>query len=445
MTTQICRCWLLVATLVLAFPLAANAAERKDGETPAEDYQPTDAVATELQKVNQYIGAENWEAALLAVNAVLKKTQPGTYDRAISQLHVAQIHLSRNKKDLGDYAAAIPALTEVVKSGFWPKDKILEWKYILAQLCAQEDKLAEAEQYIREWLNETPAPTPDAYVFYVTLIVQRAQKDAENVDKKLLETALAEAHKGLLLGAKPNETLLYLQAACYQGLERWDDAAETLELLLKMNPRNKTYWNQLLGMYVTAGSDLRAALTIERANKYDTMNTPRENIALAQLYHNMKQFDRSIEILEKGLNDGTIEPIKTHWEMLGHAYQSMNQDFKAINTFIRADKHVDDGYFLALVGNAYYAMGKNADALKYLNMAVKKGVENPGQVSLFGAYLAFELKEYTIASDLLKVAKDHLVDDRQRNDYRGLREVVDQAIAQETQPKDEAAAPAARR
>jgi tetratricopeptide (TPR) repeat protein len=163
------------------------------------------------------------------------------------------------------------------------------------------------------------------------------------------------------------------------------------------------------------------------------MNTPRENIALAQLYHNMKQFDRSIEILEKGLSDSSIEPIKAHWEMLGNAYQQIHQEFKAINTFIRADKHVTNGYFLALVGNAYYAMGKSADALKYLDLAVKKGVDNMGQITLFGAYLAFELKEYAKASELLEVAKTNLADDRQRNDYRGLRDVVDQALKPETE------------
>jgi hypothetical protein len=74
-------------------------------------------------------------------------------------------------------------------------------------------------------------------------------------------------------------------------------------------------------------------------------------------------------------------------------------------------------------------MSKNADALKYLDMAVKKKVDNMGQVSLFGAYLAYELKDYAKAAELLDIAKDHLADDRQRNDYRGLRDFVDQAAA----------------
>jgi tetratricopeptide (TPR) repeat protein len=124
--------------------------------------------------------------------------------------------------------------------------------------------------------------------------------------------------------------------------------------------------------------------------------------------------------------------------MLGNAYQQIHQEFKAINTFIRADKTATNGYFLALVGNAYYAMGKNAEALKYLDLAVKKGVDNMGQITLFGAYLAFELKDYAKASELLEIAKSNLADDRQRNDYRGLRDVVDQALKPETEAQNAA-------
>jgi tetratricopeptide (TPR) repeat protein len=435
------RLWKTAACVVtLAMPsLVWSAEEPKEKPTAT----PTEAVVEALQKVNQLISTEQWDAALIAANDVLKTAKPGSYDQSLTQLHIAQIHLSRNSKAKGDYAAAIPALQHVMKSGFWEKEKILEWKYILAQLTAQEDRVEEAERYVQEWLAETTAPTQDAYVFYATLLVQRAQADPAKVDKKLAEQALTEIRKGMLLGAKVNDTLYYLQAACYQSLERWNEAAEILEILLKMNPRNKTYWTQLFAMYVTGGQDLRAALTIERAQTYDAMNSPRENMALAQLYHNLQQYDRSIEILEKGLADGTIEPKKEHWEMLGHAYQSLNQEFKAINTFIRADKFVENGYFLSLAGYAYYALQKNEEALKYLDLAVKKGVDNLGQISLFGAYLAFELKQYEKANELLTVAKDNLADDRQRNDYRGLRDVVSQALEQQRELQEAEASEAA--
>lgn len=419
----------LAAVMALMCPRAGLGAEKEESKEPPP--QVSEAVATALQKINTMITGEQWDAALAEINQLLKTTKRGTYDYSLIQLHLAQVHLSRNKPDLGDYAAAIPALKSVIESGFWEKERTLEWKYILAQLCAQQDRLEEAERYVREWLAETTEPTADGYVLYVTLLVQRAQSDAENVDKALLEEALAAIRKGLRIGAKPHETLYYLQAACFQGLERWEEAAEALELLLKRNPRNKTYWSQLFSMYVTAADDLRAALTIERAHRYDAMNSPRENIALAQLYHNMRQFDRSIEILEKGLADGTIEPIKQHWEMLGHGYQELHQEYKAIDTFLRADKYVDDGYFLGLAGYTYYALQKNAEAVKYLEMAVKKGVDNMGQLSLFGAYLAFELKQYDRASAFLDIAKEHLADERQQNDYRGLRDVVNAAIQQQ--------------
>jgi tetratricopeptide (TPR) repeat protein len=431
------------STLACAFALvgfpAARAAESESGKKTEQPPQVSEAVSTALQKVNQLITTENWDAALTAVNDVLKTVKPGSYDYALTQLHIAQIHLSRNKKDKHDYADAIPALEAVVKSGFWPKEKVTEWKYIIAQLCAQEDKVDQAEQYLREWLNETSAPTADAYVFYCSLLIGRAQKNPDKIDKALLETVLQETRKGLRIGAKPNDTLYYLQAACYQGLERWDDAAETLELLLKKNPRNKAYWSQLFAMYVTAGNDLRSALTIERAHQYDAMNTPKENIALAQLYHNMKQFDRAIEILEKGLNDGSIEPSKPHWEMLGYGYQQIHQEFKAIQTFIRADKTADNGYFLGLVGNAYYGLGKNPEAVKYFEMALKRGVENAGQISLFAAHLAFELKEYDRAAELLKITQKNIADDTQRKNYEGLREVVETVLRQQEEEKTAAA------
>lgn len=429
----------VAAILALGACFGARAAEPT---TPPP--QLSEAVSTALLKVNQFMGAEQWDTALLTVREVLKTATPRSYDWAMAQLLLAQIHLSRNKRDLGDYVAAIPALEAVLGSGFFTPAQTLEWRYVLAQLCAQEDKLGQAEKYLREWLQETPAPTADAYILLTTLVVQRAQEDPAKPDRKLSEEALALTRKGLLIGAKPVDTLYYLQAACFQQLERWDEAAEVLELLLQKTPRNKSYWNQLFGMYVTGENDLRAAMTIERAHQYEAMNSPRENIALAQLYYNMQQFDRAIEILEKGLTDGSIEPTRVHWEMLGRGYQELHQEFKSIQTFLRADKHFDNGYFLYLAGNTYYAMGRNADALKYLEQSVKKGVENPTQVALFAGFLAFELREYDRASALLDVAEKNLneADDRQRNDYRSLREAVIQGQKQvEAEQAAEAAAP----
>ncbi len=58
---------------------------------------------------------------------------------------------------------------------------------------------------------------------------------------------------------------------------------------------------------------------------------------------------------------------------------------------------------------------------------------------MFGAYLAFEQKEYDKANELLAKAKDHLADDRQRNDYRGLLDVVSAALEQKKKDQEAAA------
>src|SRR5690606_22737521 len=148
MTRNKRRPWLLLALFLFAAPISAIAAER--GGQATADPQVSEKVSTELQKINQLIGAENWDAALLTANNLLKTTKPAITDQRLSRLHPSGIHLPRNKTDLGAYVAAIPLLTSILHSGFWERERTLDWKYILAQLCWQEERLDEAERYIRE-------------------------------------------------------------------------------------------------------------------------------------------------------------------------------------------------------------------------------------------------------------------------------------------------------
>jgi len=182
-------------------------------------------------------------------------------------------------------------------------------------------------------------------------------------------------------------------------------SAEVLELLVKMLPNNKQYWQQLAATYLQLEESVRAINTIERAQQYGIMNTPKDNYSLVGIYFNIKQYDRAIELLETGLRNGNIENEQRNWELLAASYQQLHKEMKAVESLKEASKRFPKAGSLDFqIGSIYYSLDKGQEAYDYIKTALEKGVEKPGSAYVFLAYLAYELKKLDEALDAAQKA-----------------------------------------
>ncbi|MBI3884685.1 MAG: tetratricopeptide repeat protein [Opitutae bacterium] len=388
-------------------------------EVPRE-YQISDKTSEEFAKLKPLADAKNWDGAVAILDAQLAKVEGTSYDAAMLQYYKGQMLLQK-----GDYPGAIQPIETYVQLSdshtptYADEKTTLEVTYILAQLYYSEATTTKnptlaaqyydkAEKAMARWTKFTKKPTADALSFYASLLFNHAAQNPEHPDEKKVKLALDQTEAALHLSAHPKDNLYLIKLACLQMLNRNAEAAEMLELLVKQKPENKNYWQQLSALYLNQNKDIRAILTIERAQAHGLMNSPKDNFNLIGIYFNVGQYEKAAELLAAGLHDGKIENTQQNWELLAYSYQQLRREFKAIDVLVEAAKRFPkSGQLEYQIAQIYYSLDKPLDAIAHLQACIAKGGSaKPHQAYLFLAYLSYEQKNFTVALDAAKRAME---------------------------------------
>jgi tetratricopeptide (TPR) repeat protein len=405
-----------LAALLGAAALVATLAAQQ----PARDYSFTDATSEVLPKYKAALDAKNFDAAVAILDAQIAKVPADSYDTAMLNQLKTQTLLQK-----GDFSKALEPTEKALalsnsKTPTYFEDRVTrDLTYFLIQLYVQEavqtkvpglaQKLFEkADAAMQQWLKLTPGSSADAQLLYAQLLYTWAAQNSEKPDLKLMQRALDETEKGLHLAIRPKDTFYVLKLAALQQLNRTAETADMFELLIKQKPELSTYYPQLAATYLSSGQELRAALTIERAQAQGHMNTPQHSFNLIGIYFNMGQFEKAADLLEAGLKAGTIERELKNYELWALALQQLERPLKSIEALKEAAKAFPkSGQVEFLIAQAYQGLEKSEDALTHLQAAVQKGnLTKPHSAYLFLAYVAYELKKFDVALDAAKKAAD---------------------------------------
>lgn len=402
----------LLCLLLLAVPAWAQQTP------PVRDYAPSDDTSEVLGKYKVAVEAKNYDSALAILDAQLAKVAADSYDAALLYQIKTQTLLQK-----GDFSKVIEplekglALSDSKTPTYYEDRATRDLLFFLAQLYLQEavqskDKhqaailFEKADNTMGRWLKITPKTNADAQLVYSQLLYNRAVQDADHPDLVIMKRALEQIEIGLKLSTHPKDILYVLKLVCLQQLNRNDEAVEILELLVKQKPDSANYWQQLAALYLGAGNDIRAILSIERAQAHGLMNTPKDNFNLIGIYFNISQYEKASELLEAGLKNGTIENDLKNWELLALTYQQLDRPFKGIETLKNAAKAFPkSGQIEFMIAQAYHSLDKPEEALPHLQAAIAKGdLQKPASVYLFLAYVGYELKKFDIALEAAKKA-----------------------------------------
>lgn len=406
--------WICVstATLVLAATLTAQEVVR--------EYSLQDSTSEELPKFKTALDAKNYTEALNIINGLIAKVGADSYDMAYLLQLKMQIFLQQ-----GDFTKSIEpmerslALSEAKSPTYFDERITRELYYYLVQLYFQEATQTKnaslaasffdkAEKAMVNWLKITPQTNADAQLIYSQLLFSKAMLNAEKPDTALLKKALEQVEIGLHLVARPKDTFHILKLVCLQNLDRNAEAAELLELLVQQKPNSSTYWQQLAAMYLNLNQEMRAIVTIERAQAHGFMNAPKDNFNLVGIYFNIQQYEKAAELLETGLSNGSIESDPKNWELLALSYQQLQRPLKGIEALKMGTKAFPtSGQLEFLIAQSYTSIDKPREALPHIQAAIAKGnLTKPYQAHLSLAYTAYSLKEYDMALAAALKAKE---------------------------------------
>lgn len=413
---------LVVAALALAGAGVLTPALQAQDEHAQLEQATSDA----LSKVKDMTDARDWEGALKMLAGQLPNVSPTSYDTAIITEVISKIQMQK-----GDYPKALTNMETALRLSdtynYFDAKESQELVYYLALMYNQEggglkspalqqQYLSKSTDYAKRWLDRTDRPATDpqrqeVMLFRVNVLYNRAVL-TNPVDLKLMKLCEAEIEKYLQLINHPKETFYVLYVAALQQEGNFARSAEILELLVKQYPAKKDYWSQLVQIYLNLGADgekgrdynVRAIVTIERAQALGFMRTSKDNYTLVGLYFNVGQFGKATELLYTGLKSGAIESIQANWELLAYSYQQVDKPFQAIEVLKEAAKHFPkSGQLDYQIAQIYYSLEKPNESYQALNSAVAKGrLEKAYAVYNFQAYVAYELTKF----DEAKIAVD---------------------------------------
>ncbi|MFA6959804.1 MAG: hypothetical protein WC205_03520 [Opitutaceae bacterium] len=416
------RHFLFLLCALLAFTASAFA-------QPSAQPTVSEAVASELGKLRELTTAQDYAPALVIIDRLLGTVEPDSYDLTLLSQIKAQIFLTQ-----GRYTAAITPLETALRSaahpGYLTDSAHTETLFLLAQLYQQQAAetkdhtlqrplLAQSADYLARSQARTPTPGYESRLFGASLFYQQAVLDPDHLDSAALNRAQHEAAEALLSRVTPTATPYALLLATHQQRGEQTQVADLLELLVEKTPDNAGYWNQLVATYLALAANatdprsatranLRALFTLERAQSRNLLTTPADHFNQVALNLSLHQFDAAIALLEKGLADGSLENSRRNWDLLATTYQQLQREPDAIATLEKAAaRFPSDGQLEFRLAQLLYARNRATDALRHLELAVKKGrLDTPGQTHLFLAYIAYELKAYEDAARWARAAAD---------------------------------------
>ncbi len=412
--------------LTLGVTLLAGGSFAK-AQSSQRDFQLSELTSDDLTSRFQPLAeAKKWDEAINFIKGVISRAAPNSYDQAYLNDMLARLYLQK-----GEYDKAIPPYEIALRLGdtygYFDKKAIDQMLDYLAKLyysegtsskspALQQQYLSKATVYIKRVMDATPNPTADSILFYTTLLYNRAVVDPENIDKELLKQASAEAQKGLLSTARPKENFYLILLSTLQQQGDFRSAAEYYELLVKQYPSNKNYWQQLWAIYTNLSQNgdekaanefnLRAILTIERAQALGFLNTPKDNYNLVGAYFNIQQFGKATELLYSGLKKGGIESTLANWTLLASCYQQINKEHMAIEALLEASRQFPEaGQLDFQIGQFYYSLEKTADAYRHFKLAIAKGnLTKPVAVYSFLAFMCYELGKFEEGLETISTA-----------------------------------------
>lgn len=352
-----------ILALGIALAFAPAAVWAQSGEDPPKLAQST---YNKLTDAREKMEESQYDAAISDMQALLDELEDRDYDRAITLQTMGYAYLGKS-----DYDAGIASFEQALALEALPTEAQLGAQHALARLYAAEARYAEARDALTTWMDtEGAEPAADDYALLGNIHAQLGEHGA----------GITAMRKAIELEDAPKESYYQLLLAlCFEG-ERFGEAAQVLERMVRHWPGNAGYWRQLASVYMNLGRDTEAHATLRIAHRKGLLESERELLNLVQLAFAIDLPDHAARVLEEEMAAGRISRSQRNLEMLAEAWASAKQYDEAIAAYQRLAESTGSGKYL--LSQAYLHMQRDdwAAVAESAEAAVGAGgLDSPGR------------------------------------------------------------------
>ena len=207
--------------------------------------------------------------------------------------------------------------------------------YQIAQLYYMKERYDEALDKLALWMCKVPAEkiTAESYILKASIYAQK--KDWANV-VKAAETAIS-------MSDDPKEGWYQLKLASHFELEQFPKAAQTLEVMIQLWPDKKDYWIQLSQIHYKLKKYDEALSVMALAYRRNMLEKQTDIVFLPTFIPTAMCPSRQLRYLQKGIEDGFIEPSKKYWTATADSWYGAEEMEKALFAYEKAGQASDEG------------------------------------------------------------------------------------------------------
>ncbi len=355
-------------------------------------------VYEQLQQAQEKIEAEEHDAALRLLDELLssRRRRLNTYEQAQAWNLKGSAYFQRE-----DYESAIEAFATAVSFDDLPAGFLQVSYRTLAQLSFVQEHLPEALDYTRRMMALTDPPDP-AHRALLAQIYYRMDDYRQ---------ALAEIREAIAMerarGNVPPENWLLMLNAVYFSLNDYPGMVEALSALVTHYPSARYVLN-LAAIYGQQEQTERQLLLMEPLYEQGQLVRESELVNLANLMIMHQVPYKGARVLQRGLDQGQIQPTQRNWELLAQAWQLAAEDNRAATALAEAATLDEDGNTSFRLAQSYIGLYRWSEAEAALEQALRKGdLRRPGDAQLLLGMVRFYQQDFRNARRAFRAAGEH--------------------------------------
>lgn len=431
MTKKIALC--LTAFALLALPLGPSGwqhamAQEAKKEKPSKPKTRRSEVLGKaafqrIEEAQNLMTEEKYDEAFAPLQFVIDSERFKPYEKAVAIQTMGFIFAAK-----GDYENTIKTFERAIATGDLPPRVVNDLTYNLAQLNLAGDRPKKALALITQWMAAVEGePAADAYGLKAQIhLILEDYPQAELAVRK----ALSKVEE-----PKQNWTRILLAVLLQQ--ERYKEARPILEDAAARWPGVKAFWQQLTAVYYEGG-DEKLAFVAQRAMHIQGMLTSSKELSgIAQLYLYHDVPIKAAEILQNGMDDGSIEKTEKNYELLAQSYMHAREWSKSIAPLTKAAEKSDKGKFYEQLAQSHLQDEEWAKAEAAMEKALKKGgLDDEANSWLVLGIARARIEKYDAAIKAFRKAGDD--DDVAKDAFRWIRS-IERRLAEKRRAEEEAA------
>ena len=408
----------LIATSLLSLPIGPSSwhmaeAQQAKKEKPSKPKTRRSEVLgkaafSRIEEAQNLMSEEKYDEAFVPLQGILDAERFKPYEKAVALQTMGFIWAAK-----GDYKKTIETFEAAIATGNLPPRVVNDISYNLAQLHLASDSPRKALALINKWFAAFDGEPPaDAFGL---------KSQIHLVLEELPQAELA-ARKALSMVEEPKQSWTRVLLSVLLQQERYKDARPVLEDAVERWPGVKAFWQQLTVIYYEA-DDEKLAFVSQRAMHIQGMLTSSKELSgVAQLYLYHDVPIKAAEILQSGMDDGSIEKTEKNYELLAQSYMHSREWAKSIAPLTKAAEKSDKGKFYEQLAQSYLQDEEWKKAEAALVKALNKGGldDEPNSWLLLGIART-RIEKYDAAIKAFRKAGDD--DDIAKDAFRWIRSI----------------------